>query len=105
MARYLADRGARVVGIDLSGKLLAIARRYGQAAPRGVTYLRDNAQALHAVRDAAFDGVICHMALMDIPTSLRPFRPPVASLDRSMVRLLDPSPMLPPAAARGDRGR
>jgi SAM-dependent methyltransferase len=67
VARYLADQGARVVGVDLSGALLAIARRDEAAAPRGVRYLRDDAQGLRAIRDRVFDGVVCHMALMDIP--------------------------------------
>jgi SAM-dependent methyltransferase len=67
VARHLADRGARVVGIDLSGKLLAIARRRERIAPRGVAYLRDDARILGGVRDAVFDGVISNMALMDIP--------------------------------------
>ena len=66
VARQLAAGGARVVGTDLSGKLLAIARRYERAAPSGVAYLRDDARTLGAIRDAVFDGVICHMALMDI---------------------------------------
>jgi SAM-dependent methyltransferase len=67
VARYLAAGAARVVGVDLSGKLLAIARRYEAATPSGVAYLRADAQGGGAIRDAVFDGVICHMALMDIP--------------------------------------
>jgi 2-polyprenyl-3-methyl-5-hydroxy-6-metoxy-1,4-benzoquinol methylase len=67
VARYLAERGARVVGVDLSARLLAIAAAHERSAPRGIGYLRDDAQRLASVRDAAFDGVVCHMALMDIP--------------------------------------
>lgn len=67
VARYLAVRGAHVTGIDLSSKLLAIARRYEEVTPHGVAYLRDDAQTLGAVREAVFDGIVCHMALMDIP--------------------------------------
>jgi ubiquinone/menaquinone biosynthesis C-methylase UbiE len=67
VARYLAELGARVVGIDASSNLLAIAGRNERAAPRGVAYLRDDAQRLGALRDAVFDGVVCQMALMDIP--------------------------------------
>ena len=66
VARHLADRGARVVGVDLSAKLLAIARRREAAEPRGVVYIRDDARGLGGLREAAFDGVVCHMALMDI---------------------------------------
>jgi ubiquinone/menaquinone biosynthesis C-methylase UbiE len=67
IARELTRRGARVVGIDLSGRLLAIARRYEQAEPLGIAYLRGDAQALAAVCDAVFDGIVCGLALMDIP--------------------------------------
>lgn len=67
VARHLADLGARVVGIDLSAKLLAIARRAEEARPRGITYLQADAQQLDCIVDDAFAGVVCHMALMDIP--------------------------------------
>lgn len=67
VARYLADRGARVVGVDLSAKLLTIARRGEEANPRGVAYLQADAQHLDGIADEVFDGVLCHMALMDIP--------------------------------------
>ena len=66
VARYLSERGARVVGIDLSARLLAIAAAHERSQPCGVSYVRDDAQQLAAIRDAAFDGVVCHMALMDI---------------------------------------
>src|SRR5688500_9126224 len=37
-SRQLAARGARVVGIDWSEKLIGHARRHEGAAPRGITY-------------------------------------------------------------------
>jgi ubiquinone/menaquinone biosynthesis C-methylase UbiE len=66
VARHLAGLGAGVVGIDLSAKLLEIARRQEEAEPRGIQYLQADARTLHGVADRAFDGVLCHMALMDI---------------------------------------
>jgi 2-polyprenyl-3-methyl-5-hydroxy-6-metoxy-1,4-benzoquinol methylase len=66
VARYLADMGARVVGIDLSAKLLEIARRHEAAGPRGVEYRHADARGLPGALDSAFDGVVCNMALMDI---------------------------------------
>ncbi len=66
VSRYLADLGARVVGIDLSAKLLEIARRHEEEKPRGIEYLQADASTLHGVADGAFDGVLCNMALMDI---------------------------------------
>jgi ubiquinone/menaquinone biosynthesis C-methylase UbiE len=67
VARHLANLGARVVGIDLSAKLLAIARRHELAEPRGIEYLHLDVQRLDAESPGIFDGVVCHMALMDIP--------------------------------------
>lgn len=66
VARYLAARGAQVVGIDASAKLLAIARRQEQDEPHGIAYLQADARNLDGVANHAFDGVLCHMALMDI---------------------------------------
>src|SRR5215210_4555186 len=67
IARQLASRGAKVVGIDLSLRLLEIGMRAEDAEPSGVIYLQGDAQALTGVEDAIFDGVLCNMALMDIP--------------------------------------
>lgn len=67
IARGLAKRGARVTGIDLSLRLLELARGYERREPLGVSYLHGDAQHLEAVRDACFEGVTCNLALMDIP--------------------------------------
>ena len=82
LTRHLADLGAQVLGIDLSAKLLEIARRHEAAEPRGVQYLRTDARTLDGVADGDFDGVVCHMALMDIPD--------LASTLRSVARILRP---------------
>ena len=67
VARHLADRGARIVGIDLSARLLGIARRHEEANPRGIEYIQADAQNLDEQVAGLFDGVICFLALMDIP--------------------------------------
>jgi ubiquinone/menaquinone biosynthesis C-methylase UbiE len=67
LSRELARRGARVVGVDISKRLLAIARREERDAPLGVTYRRDDAHALGTLPAASFDAVTCNLALMDIP--------------------------------------
>ena len=67
VSRYLADCGAHVVGIDLSMKLLEIARLYEDEFPRGIKYVHADAQNLESENVGTFDGVICSMALMDIP--------------------------------------
>lgn len=73
LSRLLARRGAKVVGIDLSTKLLDIARRYEETEPLGISYRQEDAQNLSSVEDASFDGVLCNMALMDIPDLGREF--------------------------------
>jgi ubiquinone/menaquinone biosynthesis C-methylase UbiE len=82
VARYLAAQGASVVGIDLSAKLLAIARRHEEAAPQGIEYIHADVQRLDGVTLTPFDGVVCSMALMDIPD--------LAATLRSVASLLRP---------------
>jgi len=65
-ARLLASLGAQVVGIDLSERMLAHAREREREVPRGIRYLQGNAEQLSDFADESFDGVACHMALMDI---------------------------------------
>jgi ubiquinone/menaquinone biosynthesis C-methylase UbiE len=66
-ARLLANLGAKVTGIDVSTEMLRYASEHETASPRGITYVQGNAQELSEFDDASFDGVLCHMALMDIP--------------------------------------
>jgi ubiquinone/menaquinone biosynthesis C-methylase UbiE len=66
-ARYLATQGAVVTGVDLSEKLLAIARLHEEADPLGISYQHGDAQTLEGLAADSFDGVVCYMALMDIP--------------------------------------
>lgn len=73
VARRLAERGARVVGVDVSSKMLEIARRMEREEPRGIAYVQGDAQGRLPVRASAFDGVACNVALADIadlPTTL-----------------------------------
>jgi SAM-dependent methyltransferase len=66
-ARMLADGGAMVVGVEISERMLSYARQFEHAEPRGIQYLQGDAQDLAGVADHDFAGVVCHMALMDIP--------------------------------------
>ncbi len=67
IARHLAQMGASVIGIDVAGKLLEYARRDEESEPLGIVYLHDDAQTLSSIADATFEGVLCNMALVDIP--------------------------------------
>jgi ubiquinone/menaquinone biosynthesis C-methylase UbiE len=82
VARHLAAKGAQVVGIDLSAGLLAIARRYEEAEARGIEYVQADARHLDARDLGAFDGVLCFLALMDIPD--------LAATLHSVARILRP---------------
>jgi ubiquinone/menaquinone biosynthesis C-methylase UbiE len=64
--RELARRGARVVGIDGSPRLIEVARQ--RAASDNVTVdLRcANANQLNGIADASFDRVLASMSLMDM---------------------------------------
>ncbi|WP_020387348.1 class I SAM-dependent methyltransferase [Kribbella catacumbae] len=81
-ARRLADLGAEVVGIDASQSLLAHARELERQVPRGIDYVHGDAHDLRPLADGHFDGVVCYMALMDIPE----LEPTV----RSIARILKP---------------
>jgi ubiquinone/menaquinone biosynthesis C-methylase UbiE len=67
VAREMARRGAQVTGIDLSARLLAIAQRNEEETSLGVHYQWGDAQSLREISDNSFDGVVCNLALMDIP--------------------------------------
>lgn len=66
-ARFLATIGATVTGVDLSDRLLNIARAREAEVPLGITYALGNAHDLANLPDGGFDGATCYMALMDIP--------------------------------------
>lgn len=73
-ARFLAERGAVVTGVELSEQQLARARAYETEHPLGITYVQGDAGTLAGLDDGTFDGVVCHMALMDIPDLERTLR-------------------------------
>ena len=66
VARHLAGMGAHVTAVDLSRRLLAIAPRHEAAVPLDSTYRHGDARTLAGIPNAAFDGVVCNLALMDI---------------------------------------
>ncbi len=66
ITRELARRGAHVVGIDISGKLIGRAREIEQSEPLGVRYLHGDVTARQAVSGSEFDLVACSYGLSDI---------------------------------------
>ncbi len=67
LSRRLAGLGAVVVGADISEGMLDLARRYERDEPRRIDYVRGDAQSLPEFPDGTFDGLVCNLALMDIP--------------------------------------
>jgi SAM-dependent methyltransferase len=60
--RHLARAGAHVIGVDLSSKLIDIAR----SRDADIEYHVGDAASVDWWDGHVFDGVTCHMALMDI---------------------------------------
>lgn len=56
-----------MIGIDFSENLIRIAEKREQEKPLGICYAVDDAHELAGLSDASFQGVLCYMALMDIP--------------------------------------
>lgn len=67
VARGLAERGARVTGVDLSERMLAHARRHESARPLGIDYRTADARVLDGLADQGFAGVTANLSLSDIP--------------------------------------
>ena len=66
--RALAAAGAaRVVGVDSSAEMVALARGHGVGAANAISYVEGDAQRLGSIADASVDGVTCQLGLMDIP--------------------------------------
>jgi len=65
-SRYLAGRGARVTGVDLSAGLLSRARQFESDQGLGIGYVHGDATSTDWWDGEAYDGVLCNMALMDI---------------------------------------
>jgi 2-polyprenyl-3-methyl-5-hydroxy-6-metoxy-1,4-benzoquinol methylase len=74
LARVLARSGAHITGVDLSSELITLAQHDEMEDPLGITYLVDDAEALSLLADEQFDGVVCNLALMDIPNLLAVYK-------------------------------
>lgn len=63
LSRQLAAKGARIVGIDVAPKMIAIAQGH---AP-GIDFRVDSCTELATVGDALFDLIVANYVLMDTP--------------------------------------
>jgi SAM-dependent methyltransferase len=66
-SRALARRGAVIVGVDISARLVGVGRAIEAAQPLGIEYhLADVAEPDLWWDGVPFDGAVCEMAFMDI---------------------------------------
>lgn len=67
VSRRLARRGADVVGVDVSTRLLELARAREHEEPLGINYRLGDVQDAQSLAGERFDGVVSNMALIAIP--------------------------------------
>ena len=65
--RILAGRGARMVGVDISTRMIELARQEEQRDPLGIRYEMASFSDMAIFDAASFDLVVSFMALMDGP--------------------------------------
>ena len=65
-ARELNRRGANVMGVDGSERLIKIARQRADAEGVNVPFVHANASALNGIESGWFDMVVASMSLMDV---------------------------------------
>jgi len=66
ITRELARRGADVVGIDISGRLITMAQEAEQNEPLGTRYIHADVTAPDVLDRGVFDAVTCSFGLSDI---------------------------------------
>jgi len=74
LARLLAAKGAEVVGVDHSAKLLEVARHEEKKLLFGVKYLQADLGRLSPLAEAAFDIVVSNVVLQDVVAFDKAFR-------------------------------
>jgi SAM-dependent methyltransferase len=74
LSRYLAGRGARVVGVDVSDALVARARSIEAAAPLGITYAVHDLMEPLPYAAGSFDAAVSVMTVMDVEEPLAAVR-------------------------------
>jgi SAM-dependent methyltransferase len=78
LSRKLRDKGARVTGVDVAGRMIEIAR----AEYPGIDFRVDSCTELATLADAQFDLVVANYVLMDTPD--------LGATTRAFARVLKP---------------
>src|SRR5262249_41083212 len=63
--RILAQRGARMTGVDISERMIELAREEERREPLGIRYVCTSYTDLAGFPDESFDAVVSFMAMMD----------------------------------------
>lgn len=82
LSRWMTEKGARVVGIDLSEQLIEIARNKSSRGGEKIDYRvvdASDGSALRRLGPKSYDAIVCNMALMDMP-NLDPLAGAIPSL-------------------------
>ncbi len=66
-SRDLTHKGAKVVGVDLSTRMIELVRGEEEREPLGIGYRQASFSDLSIFEDGSFDAVVSMMALMDAP--------------------------------------
>lgn len=64
----LARRGARVVGIDAAEQMILRAHQRAKDASQSIRFTQADLCSPLPLENRSFDGIVCNMVLMDIPT-------------------------------------
>jgi len=100
LARILAKRGARVVGVDVSPRLLAVAKSHEARASLGIRYLRGDLAELSSIANSTFDLVISNVVLQDVrrlDAALREMHRVLQPTGRLVFSITHPAFDVPPA--------
>ncbi len=100
LSRILAKRGARVVGVDVSPRLLAVAKLSEARAPLGIRFLRGDLADLSSIEARTFDLVISNVVLQDVrrlEAALRELHRVLRPAGRLVFSIAHPSFDVPPA--------
>ena len=65
-ARMLAERGAAVTAIDLSRRVLELARAHEAKARLGIEYVQMSMTDLSQFADESFDGVVAYLSILGV---------------------------------------
>lgn len=67
LCRLLAKKGAKMVGVDVSRRLVEIAKQKEKETPLGIAYYEGSLSRLVMLKDETFDVAVSNLVLMDLP--------------------------------------